>query len=71
MKEDCLMAPLPVWSGIHVLPGLPDTDVELGKMLARLFLKANEKLFLEQLFLPHSGETPEAVAGGDLKNPSR
>lgn len=65
------MAPLPVWTGICVLPGLPDTDVELGKMLARLFLKANEKLFLEQLFLPHSGETPEAVAGGGLKNPSR
>lgn len=21
MKEDCLMAPLPVWTGIHVLPG--------------------------------------------------
>lgn len=55
------MAPLPVWSGIHVLPGLPDTDMELGKMLARLFLKANEKLFLEQLFLPHSVERPQKL----------
>lgn len=24
MKEDCLMAPLPVWPRIHVLPWLPD-----------------------------------------------
>lgn len=55
------MAPLPVWTGIHVLPGLPDTDVELGKMLDRLFLKPKEKLFLKQVFLPHSVERLEKL----------
>lgn len=61
MKEDCLMAPLPVWTGIHVLQGLPDTNVELGKMLDRLFLKPNERLFLKQLFLPHSVERSQKL----------
>lgn len=43
------------------LPGLPDTDVELGKMLHRLFLKTNEKLFLEQPLLPCSVERPQKL----------
>lgn len=55
------MAPLPVWTGIHVLQGLPDTNVELGKMLDRLFLKPNERLFLKQLFLPHSVERSQKL----------
>lgn len=33
MKEEFLMAPLPVWTGIHVLFRLPDTGHRDGEIL--------------------------------------
>lgn len=53
MKEECLMAPLPVWTGIHVLPGLPDTEMELGGNVGQAVSQAK--------LLPLSVERPQKL----------